>query len=256
MRKKLLVITLTALLFLSACFLGVTAVFRVDVVTVEGIVVSPQAKAEISKISLRLNEAYQGDGILSADESEVKEILKDFPYFRLTSFKKEYPNRIRVEITEDQEVYAVEGQKENEYYILGGDGTILEVRNSPLNRLDGAPNVLIKGLLPSGKKGEKLSGDERIKTLLTFFSRMDSRLNGFRDNVKMVTVTEYNPEYTIETAEGVLICVANASIMTEEKADAAVRKYLSLSDQERLHGKIMTGDNGENVVVTYSDKNF
>lgn len=92
--------------------------------------------------------------------------------------------------------------------------------------------------------------------MLKFFSRMDERLNGFRDNVKLVTVTEYNPEYTIETAEGVLICVANASFMTEEKAEAAVNKYLSLSDQQRLHGKIMTGDNGEKVVVTYSDKIF
>ncbi|MBE7078938.1 MAG: hypothetical protein E7380_03665 [Clostridiales bacterium] len=256
MRKKLLVIMLTGLLFLSACLLGITAVFRVDSVTVESFVVSPQARAEVNKISVRVNEAYNGDGILSADESEIEEILKDFPYFRLTSFKKEYPNRIRIEITEDREVYAVEGQKENEYYILGGDGTVLEVRNSPLNRLDGSPNVTIKGLSVSGKKGEKLSGDERIETLLKFFSRMDERLNGFRDNVKLVTVTEYNPEYTIETAEGVLICVANASFMTEEKAEAAVNKYLSLSDQQRLHGKIMTGDDGEKVVVTYSDKIF
>ena len=141
MRKKLLVIMLTGLLFLSACLLGITAVFRVDSVTVESFVVSTQARAEVNKISVRVNEAYNGEGILSADESEIEEILKDFPYFRLTSFKKEYPNRIRIEITEDREVYAVEGQKENEYYILGGDGTVLEVRNSPLNRLDGSPNV-------------------------------------------------------------------------------------------------------------------
>lgn len=256
MRKKILVIVLTVLIFLSAALLGTTSVFRVDSVTLVSSVVSAQAKQEANELRARLNEAYAGDGIFFADETEANEILQDFPYFRLTRFEKEYPNRLRIEVTEDAEVYAVESQKAGEYFILGGDGTVLEIRDSYLNRLDGSSNVVIKGLSVSGEKGKPLSGGKALDTLLAFCGRVGERLNGLRDNILSVTVTSFNPEYTIKTSEGVTICVADVERLTKEKADAVIDKYLSLSDEERLWGKIMAGDDGEKVVVTYDENGF
>ena len=65
---------------------------------------------------------------------------------------KEYPNKIVVTVSEDAEVYAVETENE-EYYILSGEGVLLETRASKFNRWDGFENVLLKGLTLQNANG-------------------------------------------------------------------------------------------------------
>ena len=124
--KKILIILLTVLVFLSAATLGISTVFRVDEVTVIAPVVSEEAKAEASDLQNRLQKAYEKKNTIFLDSELADKIIEDFPYFRITTFEKDYPNRIVVTVSEDEEVYAV--QKGEEYYILNSSGVLLGIR--------------------------------------------------------------------------------------------------------------------------------
>ena len=121
-KNRLLVIILTCIVFLSAVVLGISTVFRVDTVTLKSTIISQDAQVEISDLQQRLQKAYDKESSFFADDTKAKEIMKDFTYFRLTSFEKKYPNRIEIEVVEDEELYALPIQgEENAYYIIGKD---------------------------------------------------------------------------------------------------------------------------------------
>jgi hypothetical protein len=56
--------------------------------------------------------------------------------------------------------------------------------------------------------------------------------------------------------EGVKIYVGVPEELTKEKALAAVEKYLSLSDAQRMKGKIMIASKDGNLIVSYDEKDF
>jgi hypothetical protein len=256
MQKKILVIVLTVLLFLSGALLGFANVFRVDDVVVEVSAISAAAEAEAVDLRAQLKELYEKENILFVNDEKAKEIVAKFPYFRMASFKKDYPNRVVLTVTEDAEVYAVKKADSEDYYILGADGTILAIRQSPLNRLDGDSNVVIEGLTVTGEKGGKASGDERLSTLLAFCNQMSARLNGIRDNILSIQLSPYPPQCWITTREGVKIYVTDVEKYTQQKADKIVDKYLELSDEERLGGCILNVDVGEEIKVAYQKEDL
>ena len=253
MRKKITVLILTFVLFLSASLLGCATVFRVDSVAVEASVVSDFAREDAWQLKNRLEELYKNDSTVFADDKEAKEALREFPYLRYSGFEKKYPSKIIVRVTEDVEAYAV-ATEESEYFIISADGIVMERRDSSLNRLDGSPMVVIEGLEVSGEKGKKLNGGEQLTALLSFCEQMSTHLNGIRDNVVKITVAEYSPEYTIQMREGICICVGAPMSLTIEKADKAMEIYLSLSDEERMSGSIAVSDKGGNVIAIYDAK--
>ena len=124
--KSILVIILTVLVFLSAPVLGVSSVYQVEEVTVRTSLVSEAAQAEAEALQKRLLEVYERKSTLFLEQTEAVDVMEEFPYFRMLSFEKSYPNRIIISVSEDAEVYAVPTLSvENEYYILGEDGTVL-----------------------------------------------------------------------------------------------------------------------------------
>ncbi len=258
MNKKFVVILLTVIVFLSSAVLSVATVFRVRAVDVEAAVISEIAKEEAEELKTRLLEAYKSDSSFSINDKKAREIIEEFPYFRLTGFKKSYPDKIIVSVSEDAECYAVKKSDTNEYYIVNAEGLILSIRDSALNRLDQAPNVIIEGdeLRGNGGKGELFSDSETWKTLLNFCNIMSNDLNGIRDNVVSIKVSKYAPEYCFEMHEGVKIYVGVPEELTKEKALAAVEKYLSLSDAQRMKGKIMIASKDGNLIVSYDEKDF
>lgn len=253
MRKKLTVLLLTFVLFLSAALLGCATVFRVDSVAVEASVVSDFAREDALRLQGVLTELYKDDSTVFADDEEVKTALKDFPYLRYSGFEKKYPGKIVVRVTEDVESYAV-ASSENGYYIINADGIVMEQRESALNRLDGEPLVVIEGFEVFGEKGKKLNAGENFNALLVFCEQMSTHLDGIRDNVIKIEVAEYgsqHTQYTIQMREGVTICVGDPVTLTKDKADKAMEIYLSLSDEERMCGSIVVSDKGGNVVAIY-----
>lgn len=255
MQKKIWVIILTVLIFLSGATLGLTTVFRVSDVVVEVSASSVDAEAEAQDLRARLRELYAKESIFFAKDEKAKSVVEEYPHFRILEFKKDYPNRIVLSVTEDVEVYAVKNAEKEEYYILGADGTILAIRDNARNRLDGT-NVIIDGLSVTGKKGEKLAGDERLATALAFCNQMSERLNGIRDNLLTLHVSPYPPQWWISTREGVKLYVTDPEKNTLQKADKFADKYLQLADEERLVGCILNVDTDEDILIAYQNEDL
>ena len=261
MRRKLLIIILTVALFIGATVLGVSATFRVDAVTLNSSEISQPAKAEAEELLKRLEDVYVDESIFSVKQSDADGVLAEFPYFRITSFKRSYPNRILIGIAEGEEVFAVEGENEHgEYFILNGEGTVLGVRAEASNRLDGERNVLLKGYTCFGVKGEKLAGDTALAPTLELCSGISQKLNGIRGNVRHVEVvaktdTEDGIVLMLQMQEGVKLYVYAVEKNTQKKAVKAVEAYLALPIQERMSGNLMVYENidGEVATVYYPD---
>lgn len=257
MQKKKIVIILTAIVVFAISILSVTTVFRVRGVTVQTAVISEIAKEEAKDLQVKLLEAYKNDSSFFTDDEKAKEVLEDFPYFRLTGFERAYPDRVIVSVAEHVESYAVKKADVEEYYIIDQNGLILSERESSVNRLDGMSNVVIQGdgLHLSGKKGEQLVGDEKWSAVLQFCNAFSAKVNGLRDNVVTVTVSKYAPT-CLTMREGVKIYVGSMETLTIEKAEGAVTKYLALSDAQRMNGMIMVDEKSGEVIVSYQPKDF
>lgn len=252
MSKKILTIILTALMFLSCALLGISSVFRVEEVSVVANLLTEQAKAETQDFKEKLSSLYVEENIFSVKQTQMDALLSKYPYLHITNFKKEYPNKIVVTVSEDAEVYAVETENE-EYYILSGEGVLLETRTSKFNRWDGFENVLLKGLTLQNANGV-VTGDSCWSSLFSICKTMDERLGGIRSNVLSVEVLSRTPEtfYLLRMREGVNIYIRNPLELTEQKANEAIDKYLSLSDEERMTGRLILFDVDGKVFAQYA----
>ena len=253
MAKRVIVIILTVLMFISAAGLGTATVFRVKGVTVEASMVSTVAEKEAQEIKALLEEAYMREGTLFLEDTAAKEIVEKYPYFRITAFEKAYPDRIVVKIAEDAEVYAVQNA-ENGYYLLNAQGEILGEREDYANRFDKEPNLLIKGVEVSTQDGKVLTGDECYAAMLTLLKKADELLGGVRRNATEAEVIRRSPETIVrlQMREGVEICVVNPQEQAEKKAEMAINKYLSLTDAQRLGGCVIVSSGANDVVVDYT----
>lgn len=272
-KRSIITILLTILVFSAAVVLGVSSVYRVNAVTLEVSVISEVAEEEADSLQEKLLSRYQSESIFFVDERAAEEEFAAFPYFRMVSFRKQYPNRLVISASEDAEVFAA-AREDGSYYILGGDGTILGIREDSSNRSDGGANVVVTGLSASGEKGEVLGGDGCIPALLSFCRAADSVLNGLRSNVVSVEVVRPTSSsedmyFCLSMREGVKIYVRNPENLTAAKAERALGFYLGalpdrpeesgdrqewMTDAKRLGGRIIVTDDaydGENVLVSY-----
>lgn len=253
MAKKIIVIVLTVLMFISAACLGVATVFRVKGVAVEASMVSTVAEEEALEIKQRLEVAYMREGTLFLDDTAAQEIVEEYPYFRVTSFEKVYPDKILVKIAEDAEVYAVKGDEEN-YYLLNAQGEILGLRTDYNNRFDQEPNLLIKGVSVNTQDGKTLTGDDCYAAMLTLLKKTDALLGGIRRNATEAEVIRRSPETIIrlQMREGLELCIVNPQDDADAKAELAIDKYLSLTDAQRLDGCLIVSSGVNGIVVDYT----
>lgn len=252
MKKKVLTIVLTALLFLSAVALGMSALFRVDVVALELTAFSENGRAQAEKLQGELSALYERESTFFVTQEKANTLLEKYPAFRITEFSKSYPDKLTIKVAESNETYAVEGS-DGKYYILGGEGLILDIRRETTNG-GGGENVRIEGLQVEGERGGYLSGDGCLESVLALCKGMDRALGGIRRNVLSVSVFTRTPEliYCVSMREGVQIHIDDPTVLTEEKAQAAIDKYLSLSDGERMQGKILVVEAEGVVSASYA----
>ncbi len=245
-KRNVIAILLTAVVFIAAAVLGVYSVYRVDAVTLNVSVVSAVAREEADALQKNLLARYEDESIFSVDEGAAEEEFAAFPYFRMISFRRQYPNRLVIEATEDAEMFAVE-RGEDSYYILGADGTVLGIRSDVANRSDGADNVVVTGLSAAGERGEILGGDECIPALLALCKEADALFGGLRSNLVSVEVSKPTSSYEdisfcLTMREGVKAYIRNPLTLTREKAAAFAAFYIGLEADERLGGRIEVTD--------------
>ena len=254
MRKKLLTILLTVFVFLSGAALGISTVYCVDTVTVNVHYVTEEAKTEGAELQVRLEEAYCGTNTFFAKQKTAEDVLKDYPYFRITDFEKSYPKRLVIDITENAEVYAIEKTPDEEYYILSADGVVLDVRDTHINRLNGEENVILKGLDVSIEKGSVPKGDACFTAVLSVCQEFSTMLNGIRCNVVSVSLRNRTPEMVLVVTmrEGVKIYFSNPTQLIKEKVEAALSEYDGLTDAEKTTGRILVVENSGEIYPDYS----
>ncbi len=256
MQKKLWVILLTVLVFLSVTVLGVSAACRVEQVTLNASLVTQESKAEAQRLQTLLEDAYEKDSIFFADEEKAQEIVKDFSYFHISDFRKEYPNRLVIEIVEGAEVYAVEKTAGKEYYILGADGMVLDIRTTPLNPLNGEENVILKGLTVTAENGQIPVGDGYFSSVLGLCEETSALLGGIRRNVLSVEIFSREPEpiFCMTMREGVKLYIGAPDVARKEKVEKAVNAYLSLTNEQKTCGRIAVSDKDGEIICSYSPK--
>lgn len=261
MKKKLVIILLTVALFLCGCGVGVATVFRVDGVRLDASRISEESDVEAKDLRKRLEELYLNENIFTARKSKAESIMSEFPYFRITAFKRSYPDVLIIEVVEDEEVFVVETQPNSgQYYLLGLDGTVLGVRDTVANRFDDERNVLLKGkdLTVTGEKGSIITGDDCLQPMLRLCKVLSDKLNGLRGNLVSVEIlfrpTE-GPVFRLQMQEGVEMIFYNPDCLTEEKAEKGIEKYFALTDAEKMSGTLLVLDNGEGSVIVSYTKN-
>lgn len=266
MRKKsVLIIILTAIIFLSVVTLGVSTVYRVDSVTVKASVVSEEAKAEAQSLEERLTKAYKKQSVFLAEKTKAQTIVEEFPYFRLTGFTRDFPNRLIVQVSEDMEAYAVAtDETEQSYYLLGRDGTVLGIREDMENRSGKVENIPIKGLKATGTRGEPLKGDYALSYLFSLLDIISARLDGaISRNIVCVELLRPSSQTAddmvkLTMREGVSVYITNPATGWKVKAEKAMDKYLSLGNggagAERLTGRILVWGTETEATAVYDEK--
>lgn len=239
--KKIVTILLTVIVFLSAAFLGVSAVYRVEEVTLITHNVSAPAETEAARLKEQLEKAYLKRSTILADDTAAKAAVASFSYFRLTGFEKDYPGRLVITATEDIETYAVSrGEK---YAVYSAEGTLLSVRESTINRADGKDNLLVFGAeTESGAENEENFIRSAVFTVL---QTLDLSLSGIRGNVWKAELSKptSRPQddfLTVFFREGVQAVIYAPDSFPQEKAEALYKTYTyELTQSQRISGKII-----------------
>lgn len=253
MRKKFWTILLTLIVFLSGAMLALSTVYRVETVTVNVQYVTEEAKTKGEVLQAHLEEAYEGVSTFFVKQETADEVLKEYPYFRLISFEKSFPKRIVIDVVENAETYAVK-KAENEYYILSSDGVVLDIRDTYVNALTDEENVILTGLNIAAEKGQMPLGDECFVEVLATCQALSTKLNGIRANVVSVELMHRTPETVLAVTmrEGVKIYLVNSAERTAKKIEVALAKYFSLSDEEKMCGRILLIESSEGFYADYS----
>ena len=258
--KKIVTIILTVLIFLSAVVLGVSTVYRVDDVRVDIVALSEEGDIEAENLQARLKQAYYKQSIFFTEKTEAENALKDFPYLRLVSFTRSYPNLLVVTVSEDAEVYATpKDVSRSSYYILNAEGIVLGERNHYINRVDA--HLQVKNILLTGRNGTTaLSGEECIEKFFPFCQTLSSLLGGkIRANVLSIeyvapTSQQEQSFFRLSMSEGVKIYLFNPAENVLEKATKAIEEYFALTDAQKMTGRIAVTEDVQGLRVDYSEK--
>ncbi len=257
-KQKTLVAVISVVLFLAALLLGANTVFSVSQVEIAYEVSSAQARADALALQRALEEEYIGENIFFVRGDRVTAAFDGYPYLSVKSFAKSYPDKLVLSVEEKLETYAVAVEENGGtvYYMLSSEGDIL--RKSAVNEsnVDGGANFLITGLAYAADGG--FAGDGNFQTALTVCTLMDRLTGGIRTCLGSLQVLSdaTGTEFIVQTLEGVEIRIGNPASLTEEKTEAAVGMYLSLSAQDKLFGYISVRDSADGGMVgpTYTPR--
>lgn len=258
-RKKNLVLVVSIIVFVCVLLLGINTAFSVSRIEASFALFSEDAKNDSRELQDTLEENYKGKLLFFINTEKVAAHFEGYPYLTVTEIKKKFPDKLILSVVEKKEQYAFELQEAEEttYYITDAEGGFLRNSTENVNNADGGENFVISGL----KKGEdgKFSSDKNYEIVMKICETLDDRTNGIRTSFKSLRI-ETNPDsakITVCTAEGVTIYIDNPDHLGEKKVNAALDMYLSLSDANKLYGRVIVTDDGNDengVRCTYSPR--
>ena len=241
MKKRIIISTIVSfVLLLAVVIAGLNAIFTVTAVNAEFTVFSSDGQSEANSLKTEL-DAFTGKSSVFLDLNDVQKTVEKYPAFRVERVEKAYPAAVEVRVRERRETYAC--KTENGYAVFDETGAYLYDKQENENRL-GGKNILLEAFrftFSSRERAEGQYAEELFQTLDVF----TEHLTEVRANIERVALvmpaaesTTRNHFFYFYMREGVIIQIKNPLELTKEKATAAVQKYLSLSDMERVQGVI------------------
>ena len=258
MKKKILLSTIVSFVLLAAVIAaGINAVFTVSDMRTEFCVYSADGRTEAAQLLEKLGR-YRGKSSTFLDLNDVKITVEQFPCLSAERVEKLYPSAVYVEVRERKETYAV--PKEGGFAVFDEAGCYLYDKETNVCRLDGGENILLEGFVFTYTARQSAQG-EYAQELFAAFDALCTQLTEIRANaqraeLKKFSSDERNHFFYIYMREGVLLSIKNPAKAIGEKAEAAVEKYLSLTDEQRVKGVIDVVDDlmtGSGVNVSYSE---
>lgn len=192
---------------------------------------------EIAKEALSV---YKGESILFLSESDVTQKVIGGNYI-VTSCEKKMPCTITVTIKERLELFAV--AVGGRYSMYDNDGEFLRTGEENINDSDGNPNVEITGI-----------ATEQMRSIASIATSFKTNFGGLRSIVKSINLDSrpeiegYSDKLIFNLRCGLTIQLDDYTQDYEEKISYAYKKFCSLSDKQKLGGKIRAylvgGENG------------
>ena len=247
MKHKRLLIILTAAVVAALAALVFVALFSVKDVVVKYAVYGDRVTDAEEVLS-----SFKGKNIFFLDEKEVEKTLVDNLALKVDGVKKVYPAGIEVSVSRLRERYAfVTGDG---YYVADEEFAVIDKRSENVNSYDGLGNIAV-----TVEINEPLS--------LAVLKRLDYKSNPYlaalkaavecfstpRDDISDILVYETaeagNVRITLSMRTGVKIVVYKALERTAEKVAAAKEKLSTLSDRDKLTGKIECLEREDSTVI-------
>lgn len=260
-------------------------------------------RVEISKserLQNFLEEKYLHKNYLFLEEENIYEAVAEIGggYLEVTGIEKTFPNKISVSVKEKYEAYTFvvydeggeidpeTGERKATYYVVGDDGTVLNIdtknRNNVNNKIRNIEIVGVGFNVP--QVGDKFTVTEEYRSayaaLQTFIDEINDR--DMRGNILRITYWQqagYDPAdwqsiayFIVETTEGVQMQIFDPVRNAAEKADLVLDIYenpyvmsadeggekVYLGDEGRMYGCILAYDyydrfegNFTDIIVSY-----
>lgn len=256
MRKRIVVLSVSVLLFFAVILVGVLTVFKVDDValyyndsTETGLIYRDEMKEKLDEYCLKKN-------ILFLREPKIIALFSDTKYVNTVSVRKIYPNKIVVYAKEETEVFAVNFG--GEYVMFDEMGNILSTAKENKNRADGHTNILLEGF---SFDGEKWLDYQETELAFRAYQILNEELEGARSNLKSIsllkpTSSSKDDFLEIQTQEGVVMQMSAPASKMREKLLKLVSSYRSLSTEEKLFGVIhaFEREGSEEILSEYTSR--
>ena len=237
MKNKKLLIVISSLVFAAALILCASALFSLADISI--VCNGDCSNIDQTELSRELDENLGKSVLFLSKEKIEKKLSEKFPYVKVESMVKSFPNRLKITVSERKEVFAVDSG--GKYYILDAEGCLLAVKEQNANNIDGAPNSLIKAEIKSASVGSKVElKDFDIDAALAvadLMNRLSYSNSEIRFTLKKLAVGQNALQ--IATGYGVTFVIDGYTVRTAEKANVMLAAFNALSDDRKITGKLI-----------------
>ena len=258
--KIVLTSVIAFLVLLAVIAAGINAVYTVTIVRTDFVVRSTEGMRDAETLQSELDERFVGKSTMFLKLEDVEETVAKYRNFRIESLEKNFPRAVELTLSEREEeiVFEVESGK---YAVLDAEGIFLYEKDSLANRTGGR-NVLLENFAFMVAEDGTVKG-EYFSEVVSVLSILSEKLNSVRANVLSIRFdsagadsNKNNHSFLISMREGVAIRIYHPSRYAAEKAAVAIEKYFSLSDSERMFGRITAIDYGtaDETIATSSPR--
>lgn len=202
----------------------------------------------------KLLKSFEGKNLLFLKEEEVESAIIGNTSLKVKKIEKNYPDALVVELVARQERFAVE-TADGEYFILDDEYSVTDKRADFANEGDGLANVLIEFELLTNPVLE-VKGTLNVKNgALGAMAKTVAKFDSPRDSIKSIRLLERekdNVTVFVTLKEGVTIEIRKALERLDEKLEAGLAKYASLTDGEKIEGSVLCYESLGKIVALHT----